>query len=214
MPPRFLGDLAGTLLDYFRIGAGVRLKNVTGRLDVRNAGDTAYIEAVALKYRLPSGANFLTLETPALTGNSTFIFPVATAAGGAPSAGQAIIFDGTKHVYSAVASNAELTVVEAFNQGTASPLTVFNAPANAVIKKVTVKVLTAAAGGSPTLSVGITGTPAAYMTTTENSLREVANYEVEPHISVGASAIDVIATIVASSQTFTGEIHVTYALPV
>lgn len=100
---------------------------------------------------------------------------------------------------------------EAFTQATSSPLTIVTPTNGEIVRKVIVEVTTAATAGSPTISVGVSGTTNAYMDTTENNLKEVGVYEVEPMVSNSAAAV--IATIVVSAQTFVGKVTVIFGLP-
>lgn len=65
---RFLGDLAGTLLSWFRVGA-VRLKDVSGALSVRNDDDTADAPLIASAITLtgnPAAGKVLTSDANGL----------------------------------------------------------------------------------------------------------------------------------------------------
>jgi len=151
---RWLSDFVGTGKDFFRIGfTGVRLKNSSGILEIRNAGDTG--------------------DTPI-------------------------------KAYDRIHQ-------EAFTQATSSPITIVTPTNGEIVRKVIVEVTTAAAAGSPTISVGVSGTVEAYMAAAENNLKEVGVYEVEPMVSNAAAAI--IATIVVSAQTFVGKVTVVFGLP-
>lgn len=150
---RWLSDLVGTALNYFRIGyTGPRLKNTSGVLEIRNSGDTA---DAAIK-----------------------------------------AYDRVHQI--------------AFTQATTSPATIFTPENGEIVTEVIVEVTTAAGGGSPTLAIGVSGTTGAYMATTENNLKEVGVYDVEPMVVNSAAAI--IATIVVSAQTFVGKITVKTSL--
>lgn len=183
---RWLSDLAGTALSYFRIGyAGVRLKNNAGVLEIRNSGDSADANMKAALLQL---------------------------SGGNPGAGKILRSDASGNgSWVNPGSVSERVNQEAFTQATTSPLTIFTPDNGEIITRVVVEVSAAAAGGSPTIAIGITGTTGAYMATTENNLKEVGVYEVAPMIS--NAGVAVIATIVASAQTFTGTITVFSTLP-
>lgn len=205
----------GTMAQWFHIGgptSGVRLENSGQSLHVRNSADTAF-RRVRQEMAEIAGSNSsggVVLDAPAgMPGWVTFKLPAADG-----TAGQFIRTDGLGGLSFANAqSNADLTEVTAFTQASASPLTLFTPPAGAYIKDVIVRVSAAAAGGSPTLSVGISGTPAAYMDTIDNDLKSANEYSVPQWTAVGGSPAAIIATIVASAQTFSGEIAVVYGIP-
>lgn len=151
---RWLTDLVGTAKDFFRIGfTGVRLKNSSGVLEIRNSGDTA---------------------------------------------------DAPIKAYDRVHQ-------ESFTQATSSPITVVTPTNGEIVSRVIVEITAAAAAGSPTIAVGVSGTTGAYMATTENNVKEVGVYEVEPMVSNAAAPV--IVTITPSAQTFTGIVTVFFGLP-
>lgn len=215
MAVRIFGDVFGTLASYFRIGpiaTALRLKNSSGVLDIRNAGDSAWASAGMHTAKIfgTNASNSVSLVAPgSLASAYTLTLPPDDG-----STGQVLRTDGSGTLtFVDVVSNSDLVAVEAFTEATSSPLTVFTAPANAIITAVRVVVSVAAGGGSPTISVGFSGTPEAYMATAENDLKNTGVYEVAPQISVGGSPLAVIATITPSSQTFTGAIYIHYTNP-
>lgn len=98
-------NLAGTLLGYIRLGlGGVRLKNDSGSLSVRNAGDSA--DAVILPQSLGTGsrdgASFLRddgvyarLNILQKTENGNYTL---------------VLTDNSKHIYSANSGAQEITI--------------------------------------------------------------------------------------------------------
>lgn len=96
---------------------------------------------------------------------------------------------------------------ETFDQITTSPLTIGEQPANSIIERIIVEITTAATAGSPTLSIGIAADTDAYMETTDIDLSVLGKYEMTCNYSVIADT-DILATIVADSQTFAGTIQV------
>jgi type IV secretory pathway VirJ component len=187
MPNTMLGDLIGTLRDYFRIGkAGPRLKNNAGVLEVRNSGDSAdanaKVAAIVISGGTPTAGKVLTAVD--VNGNTQWSSP------------------------SSVASRVQR---ETFTQATASPLTIYTPQNGEIIEKVVIEITTAAAGGSPTLAVGRSGQTAEYMATSENNVNEVGVYEVTPMISNAGNAV--ILTIVVSGQTFVGSVSVWGSVP-
>jgi|WetSurMetagenome_2_1015567.scaffolds.fasta_scaffold06367_4 hypothetical protein len=210
---RFLSDFIGTLRDYIRIGAsGFRFKNSSGVAEIKNSGDTAYAQMNASTFGVAgsNASNKVTLTAPAaLGGNVAFVLPAAHG-----SSGQVLSdTDGNGTLgFVAPSSNGVLTQSENFSQADTT-VTIFTPPANSVIQRVSVKVASAASGGSPTLCIGVSGTTARDMATTENDLKVAGIYEVKPMTDVTASPVAIIATVVANAQTFSGTITVEYANP-
>lgn len=206
MADRFISDLIGTLRTYFKIGS-VRLKNSSGVLEIKNTGDTAYAQTntYAIGVLGSNASNKITVGAPAgLSGNMNFVLP--------PDHGTVGYFlrtDGSgTTTWVPGSSNATVFNQEAFTEGTSSPLTIFTPPANATITKVVVNVTVAASGGSPTLSVGVSGTVERDMAAADIDLKTVGVYEVTPMTDVTGTPAAVIATITPSAQTFTGTVWV------
>ena len=86
-----------------------------------------------------------------------------------------------------------------------SPVAMFTLPSNAEVNKTRVIIDTpfSGGGGSPTLSIGISGTVAKYMGTTQIDLKGEAGDIYEWPCSIGASGSpeDIIATLDADSAT-------------
>lgn len=186
-------NVAGIMNDLFGIGgpAGVKLKNNSGTLQVRNAGDTGLAPIQMSSARIASGAVNGHVAVSNANGDVTWTAPSAFLGG----------------------TNAVLTQEETFTQATSSPLTLFTPPANARLDEVGVSVTTAASGGTPTLSVGVSGQAALYMATSENSLLAVNEYVKELWVDAGASPAAVIVTITPSGQTFSGRVWMKYTIP-
>jgi len=185
MANRFISDLIGTARDYFRIGlSGVRLKNVAGVLSLRNAGDTLDASAV--------------MSDIQLTGGTPVAGKVWAATDGVGNGDWTTL---------ALTSNAERVNSEAFTQATSTPLTIYTPVAAEVVTRVVIEITVAAGAGSPTLAIGIGGQTGLYMAATENNVKELGIYVVEPMIS-NAGGTAIILTIVVSAQTFTGTVTV------
>lgn len=204
--------LRGVMGNLFGIGGpgGVNLKNSSGLLIVRDDtdNDDAGLEAGSLRVKDSGSANAVIFNAPSLSGNNTITLPDAD---GSP--GEFLTTNGSGvWSWSASSSNADITDETAFTEADDGTLAMFTLPAGAVIHSVRVVVDTAAGGGSPTISIGVSGTVDKYMATTDNSLKNAAIYETRPEIKEGSS-IAIIATISASSQTFVGRIYVTYGVP-
>lgn len=204
-----LARLGRTMQSIFRIG-DINVKDVSGVVQLRNAGDTAYADAAVNRIRIQgaNATNAVVLTAPGALGSSvTFTLPGADGA-----TGQALVTDGAGVLsFADIAAAANLTQYEAFTEATVSPVTVFTPPDDAVIIEVYIQILAAAAAAGGTLSVGIAGDTDAYMQTDENDTTIVAVYKVHPLEEVGVSPDPVILTIVPGAQTFSGEVYVTYS---
>jgi hypothetical protein len=196
--PRYISDLAGTLLSGFRIGLN-KLVSAAGVVTFRNKEDTANVAVAASEARL-LGATYQTTLAPASsgqTGNLTFRMPAADG-----STDQAVCTDGAGNfIFRTIATGANAVKCEdqviAF--GSASPVTVVALPAGATIQRVTCEVETAF-NGTPSLSVGLVGTISKYMGTTDMDLAVAATYEVAPMIEE-AGAVSPIITYSAGGAT-------------
>lgn len=99
-----------------------------------------------------------------------------------------------------------------FSQATSSPYVLLNPPDNSIIVKIACIVDTPASGGSPTLSIGISGTVDRDFKTTDNDLKTAGIYLYEPYTVCGVSGAPILLTIVPSAQTFSGRIYLWYSI--
>lgn len=212
MANRTLSDFIGTLRDYILIGLGVRLKNNSSVFEIRNNGDTAFINTGmhSVEIHGSNASNKVTLTAPAdLSGNVSFTL---MSADGSP--GQFIKTDGSNNLsFADSSSNGILAADTDFTQASSSPLSLLTPPANSIIVEIIVKVTSAASGGSPTLSIGVSGTVERDMAASEINLKAVGNYHVSPETEVGETPAAMIATITPDSQSFAGKIIVCYSTP-
>jgi hypothetical protein len=176
--------------------AGFQLKNASAVMQVRNAADSDFTQAeVKEAWIHGTNATFkVILTAPAgLAADQTVTLP----AGGTVPA----------------TTGLHVSKIVSFNQATSSPLTVDAAPpANATLNQVRVAVDTAAAGGTPLISIGVSGTTGLYMGTGDNSLKAAGQYINDNFVALGGSPAAIIATIVPSGQTFSGRIELEYIL--
>ena len=179
MPARFISDLAGTLLSYFRIGT-LRLKNNSTVLEVKDSGDTQYEEVAvdAVNFKGTTSGN-IKLQPKAVAGTVTWTLPDTDG-----STGDVLKTDGAGQlgwVTAGTGTNQLKSQTEALTYNSSSTVTIFTPPANAYIHKIIVDVETAFdASGPATMTVGVSGDAARYMGATENDLTTVAIFEVEP----------------------------------
>lgn len=219
-------DLAGTLNSYIKIGlTGVRLKNSSGNLLVRNTGDSADAEITASKVNI-SGENFvinsdsagagadwkvtIARPTSGMIADVTLTLPVDD---GTPS--QVLATDGSGNlswVSAGSTASADKVDTTSLAFGDSSPVTMFSTGASDVITKIQVIVDTIF-NGTPTLSIGISGTTSKYMATNQIDLTTAAIYEVTPGATAqGAEAL--IATYSAGGASAgAARILVYYATP-
>ena len=224
-------DLFGTMLSYFKIGgtSGVRLKNSSGNLLVRNTGDTGDAEVTTSKIHVSgdvveinsdaaaSGADWtMTLERPTtgMTAATRFILPTTPG-----SVGQVLQTDGntpTQMSWVSAASTAACTTRDTTPLvfGSSSPVTMFTLPANAVIEKVTVIVDTAFNGTAPTMTVGISGTTSKYVGATDVDLKTAGQYIVHnSSIANGSTEALIITYSADSSSVGAARVLVDYSVP-
>jgi len=176
--------------------AGFQLKNAAAVMQVRNAADNDWAHAEVKDVLIHSA-------------NGTFKVILQAAAGLA--ADQTVILPASGTIPSS--SGMHVSKIVAFTQASGSPLTIDAAPpANATLDHVRIAVDAAAAAGSPTISVGTSGTPALYMATADSNLKEAGQVINDNFVALGASPAAIIATIVASAQTFSGRIELRYIL--
>jgi hypothetical protein len=226
----FWTDLVGTVSGYVRLGlTGVRLKNSSGNLAIRDAADTGDAEVTAAKVNISGDS--LALNTDAAGSGDDFSYTLQRPLTGmtAPvaltlpiddgTAGYAMVTDGDGNLSWAAAGNTAMcatvdTTTVAF--GASSPVTMFTLPANAVIDEVEVVIDTAFNGTAPQLSVGIVGTTAKYMGATGNDLKAAAGtrYVSHPNEPAVGTTEAIIATYAAdSSSAGSARVLVTYSVP-
>jgi len=222
-------SLLGTMASYFKIGgtSGVRLKNSSGNLLVRNTGDSADAEITASKVSISgeildinsdaagSGDDWkYTLQRPTsgMTAAVTLTLPVDD---GSPN--QVLQTDGSGNTSWATASSTAActtrdTTSLAF--GSSSPVSMFTLPANAVIEKVTTIVDTAFNGTAPTMSVGVSGTASKYVGSSDVDLKTAGAYVVYNTNTANGSTEALIITYSAdSSSAGAGRVIVDYSVP-
>lgn len=226
-------DLLGTVRSSFQIGiGGPRIKNNSNNLEVKNAADSAYalIRASLFAtygddFELNSGATEagadwkFTLRRPStgMTHDLTVVFP-----SGDPTAGQALtVASFTSNIitlqWTTIAAGTDKMVVDTTSLafGASSPVTMFTLPANAVVMLVQVIVDTAF-NGTPSLSIGVTGTTSKYVPSTAVDLTAVATtvFEYIPGLTADGSTNALIATYAAvGASAGAARILVSYCIP-
>jgi hypothetical protein len=225
-------DAVGTTLSSFVIGlgtSGVRLKNVAGGLVARNKADAADIPITGSVLRA-SGESIQLNSDAANTGSDrtydivrpttqaaalqlllpdkgTDNFVLRQKAGTAPGVLELELATPTATSY------IPDTTTLAF--GSTSPVTMFTLPANAQIIAIDVTIDTAF-NGTPTASVGITGTLSKYVASNQIDLTEPAGstFNITPGIAPSPSPENLIITYSAGGATAgSARFLVTYTVP-
>lgn len=225
---RFL-DLLGTLGAKFQLGInGLILKNVSNKIRARNAADNA--DAPLVGSVIAASGDEIQLNEDAAGSAADWKYSIKRPVAGmssdqqivlppdAGTAGFAMFTDGAGNLYwgaAAAATNLEATDTTSLVFGSSSPLAMFTLPANAVVVKVQV-VIDTAFNGTPSLSIGITGTLAKYLASTQVDLTAAAGtiFEVSPGLAANGSSENLIATYAAGSASAgAARLLVTYAIP-
>ncbi|MBW4469319.1 MAG: hypothetical protein KME45_03545 [Stenomitos rutilans HA7619-LM2] len=227
-------DVIATSLSKFQIAiGGVTLKNSSGNLLVRNPADSA--DAAVTASQLNNSGDAIVINSdaastgtdwaltigrnPAATAAVTLYAPPAKGTDGfflRQKAGTAAGVLELELASTSGASNQLTTDTTSLAFGTTSPLTLFTLPANAVVEAVRVIIDTPFTGGTPSLSVGITGTTSKYMSSTQVDLTATAQtiFEVYPGRTANGSSENLIATYAANSASAgAARIEVDYAIP-
>ena len=228
-------NLLGTINTTFQFGlGGVKGKTVNNKLRVRNAGDT--VDAPLVASSIAASGNdiilnesaqgtladwLFTLRRPS-TGQSearTIILPA-----GNPAVGQALQVAAYNSVsgivtldYLTIAAGTDKEVVDTTTIGfnSTSPVGMFSLPANAIVRLVTV-IIDTAFNGAPSLSIGIAGTTAKYLGSTDADLTQPAgtSFEVVPNLNSVNAVESLIATYTAGGATAgSARILVQYVIP-
>lgn len=212
--PQWISKLRGTTLDIFGLGgpSGINIKNDSGTLVARNDDDTTSISVRAAGIEIEdtgSGDSVVLIAPTLASGNVTLTLPDDD---GAP--GEFLQTNGSGVLsWAASSSNADITDETAFDQSSGT-LAMFTPPANALIKSVQVVVDSAAAAGTPSILVGISGDTDKYLEAGDVDLHFSAQFQTSPLFKEDGTPDAIIATVVASAQTFSGRIYTTYGVPV
>lgn len=224
----FVSDLIATTAGYLKLGlSGVRLKNSSGNLLVRNTGDSGDAEVTASKVNV--SGNVIDINSDAAGSGADWKYTIQRPASGMTAAvdltlpvddgttGQVLATDGSGVLSWATAgSTAQCVNVDSTNVafGTSSPVTAFTLPANAVVDKIVVNVDTAFDGTAPTLSVGVSGTTSKYSPSTAQDLKTAGVYEFHPGLTADGTTNAIIVTYSAdSSSAGAARVQVHYSVP-
>jgi hypothetical protein len=211
--PRWIFDLAGTMLNYLTLGT-ISIRDASGTVELKNKAGTAYAPAVAVSTKM-LGANVVNgviLTAPAgLGGDVTLTLPDS---GGTD--GYLLKTNGAGVTsWQAPTTNSELMQQKTFSQADdGTPIILIASPVSStVITRILIAVTGTAAGGSPTISVGTVVDPDAYVDELDVDLLTDGTYELVLAAALGASPTDVVITVVSDSQTFAGTVTAWYGIP-
>lgn len=219
-------DFIGTSANSFKIAiGGVLLKNSSGNLLVRSTGDSADAQITASKLNNTGSTidigttNVLTVsKNSSQSGALTIIYPAAKATDGqvlAQKAGTASGVIEFEFVSSASTAACVTTDTTSLAFGTTSPLSLFTLPANAVVEAVRI-IIDTAFNGTPSLSIGISGTTSKYVAASQVDLTAAATtvFEIYPGRAAVGSTEALIATYSAGSASAgAARIEVDYVVP-
>jgi hypothetical protein len=221
-------DLLGTLRSTFRLGiGGVQIKNSAGNLLVRNAADSADANLTAAKVSVSgeilevnsdaagSGADWkYTLQRPTsgMTAAVSLTLPIDDG-----TAGQVLQTDGSGVLtWASAGSTSALDHLDTTSLafGTASPLSLFSTGVGDIIDEIEV-VIDTAFNGTPSLSIGISGTTSKYMSATDIDLTALAGTVFKVHPGLPAAGIEALIATYAASGASVGaaRILVHFATP-
>lgn len=211
---------------------GVKIKTTSNQLAVRDASDAAYSTVRAALFATygndfelnagaaGSGADWkMTIKRPS-TGMTHALN--VTMPSGDPAVGQALTVasfsgDNITLEWTTVAGGTDKVVVDTTSLafGSSSPVAMFTKPANAVVESVKVVVDTAF-NGTPSMSVGISGSTSKYMASTQVDLTAAAGtvFEVDPGLvaEVGTEAM-IITYSAGSASAGAARVLVAYVIP-
>lgn len=221
-------DLKGTSNPSLQIEkAGVKLKNTTGNVVVRNPADTADAQLTASLLNASgdaivinsdatsTGNDFKTTiqRSSTQTQNVTYTLPVDD---GSPT--QYLQTDGNGLLsWSTVGGSSDKAAIDStiISSGSAATVTMFTLPANAVVKEVQV-IIDTAFNGTPSMSIGISGTTSKYMASNQVDLNDTAEsrWVTTPNKVPSGSSEALVATYAAGGATVgSARILVEYAVP-
>lgn len=205
----------GTQVGSFLLGfLGVRLKNSSGNLQVRNNGDTGFADVQAKDVTVSNNSTGfdVTLTTSgSQAADYTLTLPPNTG-----STGQVLATNGSGVLswVSAASTDANWKVeTTTVNFGSGATISAFTLPANAIIDKV-MCIVDTAFDGTPTLSVGDSGNNSKFMGAGDNLLTLADRFDVYSQEPASGSPINVEIYYSAGGATAgSARVLCTYAVP-
>jgi|WetSurSiteA1Bulk_404760.scaffolds.fasta_scaffold72821_1 hypothetical protein len=210
-------DLLGTLSSAFQIEkAGVKLKNNSANLEVVAADGTT--PAATTMSKLNVTGDSIDINSDAAGSGSDWKYTITRPSSGMGAAvtltlpvddgtaSQVLQTDGNGVLsWASAGTTADLVHVNSTTiaYGDSSPVSLFTLPANAVVHNVEIIIDTPFNAGSPTMSVGVSGTASKYMATSDINLKGTAKdrYMVHPGETPSGGTEDLIATFAKDTST-------------
>lgn len=207
--------ILGTQTGKFILGlTGVSIKNNTGTLQVRNNADTAFAPITSSTVTLfndTAGFGNTFQTDPTQASDIAYTLPIAD---GSPS--QVLSTDGTGILSWATAgTNTQCLTIDTTSLafGSASTVSMFTLPANAVIESVTAIVDTAF-DGTANMSVGTSGSASKYFASTDALLSITDRYQVPNQLMADISSEALIISYSAGGATVgAARVLVSYSIP-
>lgn len=230
MAGRFL-DVLGTTYNKLQLGidtAALNIKAVSNKVRARNKADSA--DAPLVGSVIAASGDFLELNEDAAGSGADYKMTLARPATGmsaavtltfpatAGTAAQALTTDGSGVLnWTTIAAGTDKVVTDTTSLafGSTSPTSMFTLPANAVISEVAV-IIDTAFNGTPSLSVGITGTLSKYLSSTQVDLTQPATttFEIQPGMaSVGTTEALIFTYAAGGASAGAARILVSYSIP-
>jgi hypothetical protein len=204
--------LAGTTVGSFILQiTGVRLKNSSGTLDVRNNADTAFAPVNVSTAKVNGTTYGTTLQSSSSQTTDLTITLPATA--GSPNQVLQTNGSGVTTWVDSSSGATDVTDTTSFAFGSSSTISMFTLPANAVILSISVIVDTAF-DGTPSMSVGTAGNASKYVGSSDTLLTLAARYDIFPaDVPDTSSEALQIAYTAGSATVGAGRVLVNYSLP-
>ena len=231
MAGRFI-DVLGTTYSKLQLGldsAALNLKAVGTKMRVRNKADSA--DAPVVGSVIAASGDFLELNEDAAGAGADWKVTLARPATGMTAAmtltlptsvgspAQVLTTDGSTGALSwttvAAGNDKIITDTTSLAFGSTSPTAMFTLPANAVVQNVFV-VIDTTFNGTPSLSVGITGTTSKYLASTQVDLTQPATtaFELQPGLpSVGTPENLIFTYAAGGASAGAARILVCYSIP-
>lgn len=208
-------DLLGTTKSFFKIGVtGPRIKASGGNVALRNSGDSADVELTTSKVNVSgnaidfnsdaagSGADWKVTLQRATSGMTADLVLTLPPDNGTP--GQVLQTDGDGNltfVAAGATGHADKLDTTSIAFGSSSPVAMFTTGAGDVLEYFEV-VIDTAFDGTPSVSVGISGTTSKYVASTEIDLTAAAGTVFVIHPGLDAQGAEsLIATYAAGGAT-------------
>ena len=221
-------DLLGTTGAFVRIGLGstsVRLKNTGTALAVRNAADTADLPLTASQ--LSASGNDIVWNSDAAGSGADWAYTLRRPSSGMTAAvvltlpiddgtaGQVLQTDGAGVLtWASAGATGHMDKLDTTSLvfGSTSPVAMFTTGAGDVIDYIDVIVDTAF-NGTPTMSVGITGTTSKYVASGQVDLNTAGTYRTHPGLTAGGAESLIITYAAGSATAGAARVIVHYATP-